>query len=126
MNDGKIKGEYSKEDFFKNSDDDRKKMGLRSFYHTKLSDIKILSDDLKDSIKLENLTIQYGNHVVTHIDNLNIPKHKIVAITGENGACKSSFVRAFTGLLKTKNAKIDGENLQAKTQQKTALWLCRM
>ena len=46
--------------------------------------------------------------------------HKIVAIVGQNGCGKTSFVKAFTALLKTKKALINGKTLSKKYQQKNS------
>ena len=118
MADGEIKQRYAKDEFLSITQEKRKAMGLRSFYHTKASELHIKSELTDDCISVENLVIKYGNTVVQNIEQLIIPKHKIVAIIGENGVGKSSFVRAFTGLHKTKKALIDGKPLKAKTQQK--------
>ena len=118
MKDGEIKNSYTKDEFMKFSDEERKKMGLRSFYHTKMRDIVLPLSDLGEHITVENMVVKYENAVATNVKKLKIPLHKIVAITGENGAGKSSFVRAFTGLHKTKKALLDGETLKHKHQQK--------
>ena len=118
MAEGEIKQTYKKDEFLSITQEKRKEMGLRSFYHTKSSEINIKSELTNDCINVDNLVVKYGDTIVQNIEHLSIPKHKIVAIIGENGVGKSSFVRAFTGLHKTKKALIDGKPLKAKTQQK--------
>ena len=118
MKEGEIKNRYTRDEFMTISQEKRKEMGLRSFYHTKSSNLNINSESSNDCINIENLVIKYGDTVVQNIEHLTLPKHKIVAIVGENGVGKSSFVRAFTGLHKTKNALIDGKPLKARVQQK--------
>ena len=118
MKDGEIKNSTTKEEFMKFSEDERKKMGLRSFYHTKMEDIVLPEVELGEHLSVENMVVKYNEHIATNIKKLQIPLHKIVAITGENGAGKSSFVRAFTGLHKTKKAMLEGKALKHKLQQK--------
>ena len=118
MSNGEIKHTYSRDEFLTITQEKRKELGLRSFYHKKSNELNIKSEITDDCINVENLVIKYGDTVVQNIEKLIIPKHKIVAIIGENGVGKSSFVRAFTGLHKTKKALINGNPLKAKTQQK--------
>ena len=120
MSEGKIQNEYIKEDFLKITEEQRKKMGLRSFQHIKMSELIISQSESGENLTVQNLIVKYGENVATHIEKLQIPCHKIVAITGKNGVGKSSFVRAFTGLHKTKKAIIDDKPLKIKVQQKSS------
>ena len=116
MNSGEIKKEYTREAFLNLSDKERKTMGLRKFSNTEF--LEIPSDKIEgEKITIENMKIKYGSQLIKDISKLEIPKNKIIGITGENGAGKSSFVRAFTGLHKTKGCKINGELLNRKKQQ---------
>ena len=118
MKDGEILQEYSKEQFVQISESDRKQMGLRSFVKVEKPDIsKEITDE---KLVLENMSVNYGNINAVNIERLELPKHKIIAILGENGAGKSSFVNAFTGLIKTKGALLDGKKLKVKEQQKNS------
>ena len=120
MQKGELINQYTKDEFMNINNDKRKEMGLRSFVYKKSSELDIVNKIGDKSISIENLTVKYGNEIAIAIKKLEIPLNKIVAITGENGAGKSSFVRAFTGLHKTKNALIDGKKLNEKTQQKNS------
>ena len=122
MKKGQIHSEYTKDDFIKIDEDTRKAMGLRSFSHKAVCELNVPTEIKADceSIVVENLTVKYENEIALEIKKMHIPLHKIVAITGENGAGKSSFVRAFTGLHRTKNALINGKALKAKQQQKNS------
>ena len=116
MQNGEIIQEYSVSDFMKIDDCKRRDMGLRSFHKLPLPHITNKINN--DSIIIENLNVVYGNKTAISVDNLELPKHQIIAITGENGVGKSSFVNAFTGLLKTKNGLLNKEKLNYKKQQK--------
>ena len=118
MKDGTIQKEYLTKDFLQIQKKQREEMGLRSFEYRSIQDIVIQENKSKEFILIENLIVKYGQNTVVNIESLNIPKHQIVAITGENGVGKTSFVRAFTGLLKTKKAKINQQPLKVKQQQR--------
>ena len=118
MKEGEIAGEYSRDEFLA-LEDQRIDMGLRSFTHTKIKNISI-SCVAKDYLKIENLEVKYKDKLVSKFDSLEIPLNKIVAIVGKNGKGKTSFVKAFTALLKTKNALINGKDLNKKYQQKNS------
>ena len=61
----------------------------RKPYHTKNSDMM-----------LKNYRFGYDRQTVLHFDDMPLPANEIVAITGRNGAGKSTFVRCFCGLEK--------------------------
>lgn len=72
--------------------------------------------DLPESIRFDNVTFRYPNSqrdVLKGI-TLEIKKGQHVAIVGENGAGKSTFVKLLTGLYDPTSGKIllDGEDLQ--------------
>lgn len=118
MKDGEIVDVYKTKDFMAINEADRKQMGLRSFSHTKIADIAVDGFEMNDATIIENMQVHYGKKNVLDIGKMVMPRHKVVAIVGDNGVGKSTFVRAFTGLIKTKGAKINGSLLKAKKQQK--------
>ena len=119
MDNGYIISDYNINEFKNINEETRKNMGLRSFNHKNISDLNIINNTTK-YITLENMQVKYDNYLALNINKMNIDKNKIIAITGDNGAGKSTFVKAFSGLLKTKNALIDNEKLLFKTQQKNS------
>ena len=118
MKNGCIQGEYTKSEFLA-LEDKRIEMGLRSFTSRAIKDLEVKSE-AGPVLKIENLNIKYKDKFVSAFDKLEIPMHKIVAIVGENGCGKTSFVKAFTALLKTKKALINGKSLSKKYQQKNS------
>ena len=120
MQNGEIQKAYTKADFLHIDDADRKAMGLRSFYQKPINELNFNASETADSLSVENVSVKYGSKIATTVEKLDIPLHTIVAIVGENGAGKTSFVRAFTGLHKTKKSLINGKKLKQKTQQKNS------
>ena len=74
-------------------------------YHTKNSDMM-----------LKNYRFGYDRQTVLHFDDMPLPTNEIVAITGRNGAGKSTFVRCFCGLEKKFKGQtiIDGKAYKPK------------
>ena len=115
---GKIQQKFSKQEFQRIDQDTRKQMGLRSLTHHKLSEVEIpqVSQCKDEALEVENMLIKYRNGHCVHVEKALIPKHKIVAILGRNGAGKSSFVNAFCGIHKTKGAMLDKKPMKPKRQ----------
>ena len=122
MKDGEILNTYSRESFLEIPNDKRKAMGLRSFTCKSMDELKALvpNNTNEPALKIEHLDVKYGKHLAISIKELALPLNKIIAITGKNGAGKSSFVRAFVGLHKVKKALLDGKPLKPKVQQKNS------
>ena len=116
MNDGEIKNDYTTQEFLKLDSSIRKSMGLRSFIKEEIKNIN--NNDLINPLIIQNLKVKYGKYQALNLDSIEIPTNDIVAIIGRNGAGKSSFVKGFTGLIKTKGAKINNQKLNPKKQQK--------
>ena len=72
------------------------------------------------SVELKNASFSYGEKKENTLNdiNLSVQKGEVVLLCGASGCGKSSFVRAFAGLHKTKKALINGKPLKVKTQQK--------
>ena len=120
MKDGKIINEYNKDLFMQINEDIRKKMGLRSFIKINKPLISNEIENNNNNIIIENMKVNYGQINAVNIQKLIMPKNKIIAIIGNNGAGKSSFVNAFCGLIKTKDTYINGHKLKIKEQQKNS------
>ncbi|MET0542901.1 MAG: ABC transporter ATP-binding protein [Variovorax sp.] len=52
------------------------------------------------SLRIENLSVGYGNLPVLERFSLNVPAGRVLALIGPNGAGKSTLARAVSGLLK--------------------------
>ncbi|HHE38618.1 MAG TPA: ATP-binding cassette domain-containing protein, partial [Candidatus Cloacimonetes bacterium] len=64
-------------------------------------------------IKINDLTISFGEHTVLQNINLQILKNRITTIVGASGCGKSVLMKAIEGLIipDSGNIEIDGENL---------------
>ena len=63
-------------------------------------------DSFKDSIVMEQVSYSYGDIEALHNTNFRINKNCTIAIVGESGAGKSTFVDLITGVLKPTSGKI--------------------
>ena len=99
LKDGTIKEMYSAKEFFNKDKEFYSVRGLRSVCLEQVS----LKDSLGDNefIVLENAMYSYdGKKLVLNIKKLEIPLGKVIAVTGRNGAGKSTFVQCMCGMLK--------------------------
>lgn len=105
MKDGRIKKDMNVEEFRLISTDELHDMGLRQ------SDGKLLSYrerfEGKESIVLNNFYKRYGKRCVLNIENMEFPKGSIMAILGDNGAGKTTFVNHLCGLLKKSSGEME-------------------
>ena len=117
MEDGKIKQEYSGEEFRALSGDELQRMGLRQ------GDLGTIRDSLKKKemkgtagICTEKLEAGYRKHAVIAVPDLVIEQGKITGIMGNNGVGKSTFLRTLCGLLKpvSGSIRIDGKKMSCK------------
>jgi len=70
-------------------------------------------DQFKKNIVFENVSVNFGNNRIFDKINLSIEKNKKVAIVGENGVGKSTFIKTFAGLVEYQGSiKIDGVEVQ--------------
>ncbi len=112
MEDGKLAKVYTREDFLKLDKIKFQSMGMRSVV---APSIERQSVDIsgKGCVNVEKLLCKRKKETLLDIENLSIPKHCIIAITGVNGAGKSTFVKTFAGIMKS-DAVITDEKLLSK------------
>ncbi len=117
IQDGKIKNEFTKDDFFNIDDESRKELGLRSIEFEELNykkrDEKINSEsENKTHIKKKKLIIENINHKfkkqnrALKIENQSFELGSIIGVYGRNGIGKSTFIRILMGLEKSRKTKI--------------------
>jgi energy-coupling factor transport system ATP-binding protein len=117
MQQGRIVLDKEKEDFMNECDPIIH--GLRSFYATSIDKLcesyyKKVERKIQDSICINEMLVTYPNKVAVNITDLDLPKHKVMAIVGGNGAGKSSFVRALVGIDKTNHFILNGKKAKKK------------
>ena len=97
---GKVEKDYSAEEFESLTEQQRAKLGLRTFILEDLLPPKALPQ-AGQQMELRNFCFAYKNEPETlHIRESKIPANRIVGIIGNNGAGKSTFSRCFCGLEK--------------------------
>lgn len=67
-------------------------------------------------LKIEDLTVGYGDVTVVHQLSMGVQQGKIVALIGANGAGKTTTLKAISGLLSSRTGKIlfEGKEIQNK------------
>lgn len=66
-------------------------------------------------LKVEDLSLQYGNQNVLNHVSFSIQKAKIVGLLGPNGAGKSSIIKILAGLVFPNTGKLIFNNIKKKT-----------
>lgn len=74
--------------------------------------MEFLEDDF--AINVEDLVVKYGQKVAVNNLSFKIKKGQIFGLLGPNGAGKTSTIKAITGLIETKNGRIEilGKDLE--------------
>lgn len=121
MEKGRILFDETKERFMESYK--QKEYGLRSYYGISLDMItkkyytKMLDGD-QDYMEIDEMLVKFHEKIAVNIQNLQIPKHEVIAIVGDNGAGKSSFVRGLVGVQKTKRYMEDKKKRSKKARIK--------
>ena len=102
LRDGQIDFDISMDEFQKYSDEQLKKLGLRTLHIESLAYSVAAKADTKEKIVLKDFCYRYkkDEEYALHIERLEIPENSIVAIIGHNGAGKSTFSKCLCGLHK--------------------------
>lgn len=119
MNSGELLEKYTRDEFKQLSAKTLKDMGLRSLTCPDCKRTKVM-DKMNENVIIEKLVCKKNNNQILSIDNLNIPKKKIVALTGMNGAGKSTFIKTFSGIMQASATVMDGKKLSKKNRQKNS------
>jgi energy-coupling factor transport system ATP-binding protein len=98
MVNGQIKNDFDVEEFKKIEGKKLNEMGLRQL--TPKSFKCKHCNKCEQKIILKNFYKKYEQRCVLNIDRLEIPKGSVVAILGDNGAGKTTFVQNLCGLVK--------------------------
>ena len=100
MKEGQIIQDYSATEFENLTEEKRGEMGLRAYVLENLLMPAMLISE-RTTMELHDFNFAYKNGPqILYIRECEIPANRIVAITGNNGAGKSTFSRCFCGLEK--------------------------
>ena len=81
-------------------------MGIRPVDEPELETVDCPKDP-DDCIRVENIRYSYdGKNEALSVDNLMLPRHQIVAVVGQNGIGKSTFLKCLCGIYKTREDRI--------------------
>lgn len=104
MVDGKIQTTYSAEEFATLDEATLRKLGLRTLAIEKLTTEppKVSLSQQPDKLTIQNLKIRYPKASFNALDltDLSFTSGEVIGILGRNGAGKSTFARALSGLQK--------------------------
>lgn len=105
LSDGKIQMNIPMQELEDYPEQKLKQLGLRTVKdeiknHLHMTQKLFNANGVSEVIKLVNYVFSYDTAAVLDIEELLIPQNEIVAITGKNGAGKSTFVRCLCGLQK--------------------------
>ena len=102
MKDGAVDFDLPMEAFLRLSDEELAKKGLRALREESRmpeADPAFVSET-GDCLVLRDFHYAYDKERVLSVDELALPKHGVIAVTGENGAGKTTFARCLCGLQK--------------------------
>lgn len=112
---GRIMFDITMQEFLKFSEQKLQNLGLRTMQpHCDESSKRHEYIAKKSDIVLKNYYFSYGEKKVLEFGDIQLPKNELIAITGQNGAGKSTFVRCFCALEK----KFKGQTVIEEKQYK--------
>ena len=111
IDDGRVAGEFTAAEFVAIGEEERKGMGLRATAQPSLAKGGDGPAADAPSVTLQGLHCFHGRRLVVDIDQLQLPKHRVIALVGNNGAGKSTLAAGLCGILKTKGGVIDDKTL---------------
>ena len=119
MEGGKIKREYTTEEFNGLSEQARTEMGLRTFALEQLQPPQT-PQCTGTELELKQFRFAYPHEsAILHIQDCTIPAGRIVGIIGNNGAGKSTFSRCFCGLDR-KSTRLNSSHLKLSRMPSSA------
>ncbi|MEM7799736.1 MAG: ATP-binding cassette domain-containing protein, partial [Chloroflexota bacterium] len=125
MADGSIKGSYTRDEFVTIRDSERQEMGLRAVQEPRLAEAQpeVNKPDTGAAapvLEIEALKCYRNRQLTVDIERIRLPKHRVIALVGHNGAGKSTFAAGFCGTMRsTANIK-DGASLSRRERLKRA------
>ncbi len=105
MKDGRITNVFERDEMSELSAS-LKEMGIRPLVEPELI-VRRSVEGIRNYIRIEHFKYSYDRKTVAlSVDNMSLPGNQVVAIIGNNGAGKSTFLKCLCGIYKTKKDKI--------------------
>lgn len=118
---GKMKGTYSAQDFLKLTDKERKSKGLRALDLNAVKSIDKKQIQQDNYLIIKDMLLRYGKkQIIQKKFNVSVSKGECIGIIGHNGAGKTTFSRTLCGLNVDYSGKIfiDGRQVSNKERVK--------
>lgn len=120
MENGTVAGVFSAHQFLSLSEEQRRGMGLRALYLSKVQLSSTRLDSQNSILEIQSMSLYYKKNRILNNLNLKVAKGEIIGIIGHNGAGKSTFLRTLCGLHKNCTGTIlwNGKELNVKDRLK--------
>lgn len=118
MDNGIITNEYSIDDFKNISEEERVEKGLRSLNYIGIIRPYIEKSEIESDLQIKNLNYMKNNRRILSIPHISMQRGKIIAVTGKNGAGKSTFADCLCGINKCRGIFAEGKELKEKRRNK--------
>lgn len=122
LQDGKVVQIFSREEFKRIPEDQRIRMGLRSFVNPAFKLPYAKPPGTKNGLSVENLSCAFYRQTVFEGISFSAIPGEVLGITGYNGAGKTTLTRCLCGLLKETGGtvRLDGRALNRKQRNKAS------
>ena len=100
LEDGRIVGDWTAEQFRSLAAEKRQNMGLRAIDLTEEKPVRCTRPVAAPILELQNVTLAYQKQTVLQDVSLRAAPSEVIAVAGHNGAGKTTFSRALCGLHK--------------------------
>ncbi len=102
--DGKIVKEYSREEFLGLTDEERRRMGLRTLIQKNPPYTAARNEG--GELTARNLTVADKKHTIFDNVSFSVSSGEILGVLGDNGAGKTTLMRCLAGLLKEQKGEV--------------------
>lgn len=118
MEQGKIVREYTMEELKRFTVEERMRTGIRPVNLSDFSPVKGKGLDAGQSLLMKNIQFAYKKHIALHIADAAFCAGRIVAVIGNNGAGKSTFVSVLSGILKNQKGAVEMEQCKLSPKKR--------